>query len=130
MDPKYNCIAWAAGDQSRWWEPVPFNAGKNLGGLFWPDGVGPWVTLDDYRDAYATVEYEACADGDLEDGFEKVAIYVDGQNKPLHAARQLADGAWTSKLGQAYDIRHPKTDSVAGAAYGRVAMFMRRPRAT
>lgn len=127
IDPQYNCIAWAAGDQQRWWEPVPFNSGQNLGGLYWPEGVAPWPTLESYQQAYETLGYESCFEGDVEDGFEKVAIYVDPQNKPLHAARQLPSGAWTSKLGQAYDVEHPEAGSVSGAEYGRVAVFMRRP---
>ena len=32
--PAYNCIAWAAGDDTRWWSPVD-------PGYFWPWEPGP-----------------------------------------------------------------------------------------
>ncbi len=30
---RYNCMAWAAGDDLAWWEPDP------MGNYYWPDGV-------------------------------------------------------------------------------------------
>ena len=44
-----------------------------------------------------------------------------------HAARQLADGWWTSKLGPAEDIRHRTPQALAGDQYGQVVAFMKRP---
>jgi hypothetical protein len=60
-----------------------------------------------------------------EDDVEKIAIDTDGA-KPTHAARQLADGTWTSKLGQAEDICHQTLDALAGGLYGNVAQIMSR----
>lgn len=34
------------------------------------------------------------------------------------AARQLADGGWTSKLGQSVRIEHATLDALTGEAYG------------
>ena len=66
----------------------------------------------------------SCDDGGLEPGHEKVALYVlDG--KPTHAARQLPDGAWTSKLGRQIDIAHTVC-ALEGPAYGQIAVFLKR----
>ncbi len=44
---------------------------------------------------------------------------------PEHAARQLANGRWTSKLGRAEDIEHQLHD-LEGEVYGTVALLMKR----
>jgi hypothetical protein len=43
-----------------------------------------------------------------------------------HAARQLPDGTWTSKLGKDVDIEHDYPDDVAGGVYGEVVVLMQR----
>src|SRR5216683_5404285 len=95
--PDYNCVAWAAAEDSRWWEPDPFQI------YFWPDGVQRNAALDSYLAAFASLGYEVCADATLEPGFEKVAIYLGSTGQPSHMARQLNNGSWTSKLGQNVD---------------------------
>jgi hypothetical protein len=67
-------------------------------------------------------------DGNLEAGYEKIAIYYrPGTVDFLHVARQLSDGRWTSKLGRGEDITHNTVEGLEGVgAYGRVARFMRR----
>ncbi len=124
-DEQYNCIAWAAGDDERWWWPISWLGGKPLGGSFWPDGVGA-ETVESFKHAFETLGYEVCPDDVLERGFEKVAIYMNAAGSPTHAARQLPDGSWTSKLGQSHDIGHPDAASITGNAYGQVAIYMRR----
>src|SRR4051812_32933617 len=92
----YNCIAWAAGDTEHWWQP----------GIFWPTIAAP--TAGDVQtliQAYQSIGFELCADGLLESGFEKVALYGDFFWY-LHAARRLPSGKWTSKLGHDVDIEH------------------------
>jgi hypothetical protein len=61
----------------------------------------------------------------LEDGYEKVALYG---NTFLysHAARQLPNGKWSSKLGRSEDIEHDTPDDVAGGLYGEVHQYMKR----
>ena len=68
--------------------------------------------------------YEPCERGDLEPGFEKVAIFADDEG-PTHAARQLDNGRWTSKLGSMEDIEHA-LEGLAGSEYGRVVRYLRR----
>jgi hypothetical protein len=117
--PDYNCIAWSAGTTERWWQP----------GVYWPADVPP----NEYGIAVlvlalSTLGFEECADGNLEPGFEKVARYGSTLFY-THAARQLLNGKWTSKLGRSEDIQHHSPDDVAGGIYGEVVQFMRRPSA-
>lgn len=116
---RYNCIAWAAGDEYQWWWPIP--------GKFWPAGVERVVSVDAFVAAFATMGYARCDNGDFERGFEKIVVYLDAQGEPTHAARQLEDGQWTSKLGDKWDISHKLPVGLEGSQYGSVGFFMRRP---
>jgi hypothetical protein len=112
----YNCIAWAAGESGRWWQP----------GRYWPIPVAAILPGDEgLRQAYATVGFVDCADGDPKAGFEKVALYSDGIDW-THAARQLPSGKWTSKLGNEVDIEHDSPANLEGTIYGRVFGYMKR----
>jgi hypothetical protein len=57
-------------------------------------------TVDSFILAFGILGYSPCDDGTLEEGFEKVAIYVDESETPTHMAKQLPSGMWTSKCGQ------------------------------
>lgn len=115
----YNCIAWAAGDTEHWWWP------GDPALTYWPLGASRLETLAAFRDAFATLDYVVCEQADLEAGFEKIALFADGDGTPTHAARQLRDGTWTSKLGMSEDIQHAPTD-LAGAVYGSIVQIMKR----
>jgi hypothetical protein len=116
---KYNCIAWAMGDdQSVCWPGTKYLAGR----------MPKDDSLPEFIAAFAALGYECCDSDGLEPGFEKVAIYVEEQHgRVTHAARQLPDGFWTSKLGPQWDINH-LLEGVCGPppAYGRVAQILRR----
>ena len=99
--PDYNCIAWAAKDDSNFWWPV------GVPPYYWPDGVEFRETIEAFTKAYETRGFKVCSNAIFEDGFEKIAIYVDPSNRPKHAARQLDKDNWTSKLGSDIDISHP-----------------------
>ena len=119
---RYNCIAWAAGSNTQWWWPQKYG--------FWPPGVLREVTLRAFSAAFTTLGYDECQDDTLEIGYEKVALFAklddSGVLLPTHAAKQLCDGQWTSKLGPLEDIEHKKVEDVSGPRYGTPAMFMRR----
>ena len=123
VDGLYNCIAYAAGVTSIWWWPEA----TPQDGVFWPPNVPAEETIEAFVLAYGTIGYEPCENGDVEEGFEKVAIYAVG-DVPTHAARQLTDGTWTSKLGKNVDITHTTPRGVEGPAYGLVGCYLRRPR--
>lgn len=113
----YNCVAWAAAKDDDWWEP----------GSFWPYPINPReYEIRVLRDLFKFLGYQDCAmDSNRETGFEKVAVYGDGIEY-THAARQLANGKWTSKLGHGEDIEHDTPDDVAGGIYGEVVQVMKR----
>ena len=123
--PDYNCFAFAAdaSETAIRWSP----GASGLGGEYWPEGVARAVTLDAFIQAYATVGYRPCPDGDLEPDLEKIAIY-GVRGIPRHAARQLPSGSWTSKMGDIEDIEHT-LESIEGEQYGTVIQFLSRPRA-
>jgi hypothetical protein len=117
--PNYNCIAWAAHDLQRWWQP-----GSQY---YWPlpatdadCGVGDLVA------AFQTLGFMDCEDQDLIAGFERIAIYARSQFEYTHAARQLPFGKWTSKLGPLVLIEHDTPQDVAGGLYGNIFQFMMR----
>lgn len=115
----YNCIAWAADDTEKWWWPSLDD--------HWPDGVPRVNKIDNFILAFQRLGYHVCEDGELEARYEKVALYANS-NGPQHMARQLASGAWTSKLGSEWDIQHPTTEDLESDTYGEVVLFLRRPR--
>lgn len=118
---EYNCIGWAAEEDDRWWWPRPEAA------YYWPAEAPMEETLAAFELAYATLGYAACNSLDMEDGFVKVAIYALQDGTPTHAARQLVNGHWTSKIGGNVDIEHYAVEAVQGPKYGTVALIMKRP---
>lgn len=119
-DPRYNCVAWAAGDSTRWWWPDA--------GSFWPESVGREETVAALTSAFGLAGYELCAADDEEGDFGRVALFADSLGRPTHVARQLTGTVWTSKLGELVDIEH-ELHALAGAQYGTVAVVLRRPMA-
>jgi hypothetical protein len=114
----YNCIAWALEKNDVW---------------CWPDqyGYSCWpiknrkATPDAFIEMFAAFGYERCEDCALEEGWQKIVIYIkDG--KPTHAARQLKNGKWTSKLGGYIDIEHDSLEVMNGPGYGTATIIMKR----
>lgn len=125
-DDRYNCIAWAVGENNRWWEPCD--------GRYWPGrhpGDPPDYSVASLAAACAAVGFIECS-GDVqrdavpEPGIQKIALFAQ-HGEYLHVARQLRHGDWTSKLGPDDDIRHPSLDALAGGIYGNVVKIMKRP---
>ena len=120
----YNCIAWAAGCNTDWWCPG-FDG-------YWPPGVQREISLAAFIAVFQSQGYQPCSNGDLDPGFEKVALFAqlsyDGSLTPTHAAIQLENGHWSSKLGPFEDIEHYKLESVNGPLYGAPVKFLRRKR--
>jgi hypothetical protein len=131
-DEFYNCFAFAADEKNTevWWTPV------HLGnGFHWPEGLDRKTDIDTFVKLYKIEGgFEPCENNSiaLEDGIEKVALYVDDQNDVSHAARQLEDGSWASKLGDWEDIEHSKLEGLSSdinkPAYGKVVKILCRPR--
>ena len=114
---QYNCLAWAAGVNTEWWEP-------SVDGV-WPDWLAQDLSPETLIRLYESLGYERCDSSAREPGFEKIVIYGD-QAEYEHAARQLPDGTWTSKLGLGIDINHKTVECLAGGPYGAPLIFLKR----
>jgi hypothetical protein len=117
----YNCIAFAVGDVERWWWP----SGREDD--YWPLPIPEKVTLQTFLDAFAARGYSSPIDtnGDLESGFEKIAVYALESGEVTHVAKQQEDGKWRSKLGPEEDIEHA-LDGLDGPKYGSVVRYLKR----
>jgi hypothetical protein len=96
-----------------------------MASIIWPPGVVRERTLTAFLQAFATLGYTPCPDGSLEPGWEKVALYATDEG-PAHAARQVDNGRWSSKLGPDDDIEHD-LEGLYSTSYGSVVQFLRRP---
>jgi hypothetical protein len=117
-DGRYNCIAWAAGQDRRWWWPSPY--------AFWPVGAPRNETVEAFLSAYGTLGFLPTNGPALELGKRKIAIYTL-EGAPKHAARQLDTGRWTSKCGRNVDLEHDLED-LEGPLYGKATHFLARPK--
>lgn len=118
----YNCIAWAFEDDSNWWWPDKYNQ------YYWPDNIQREETIEAFLDAFQSIGFIKCDDPGFEEGSIKVAVFVNQNNIPTHAARQLANGKWTSKLGRLHDIEHDLLD-LSGfntGEYGNIGLIMKK----
>jgi hypothetical protein len=120
----YNCIAWAVGKSDCWYWP-PLDNEKPESDEYWPQNVPNKTDLGTFIKALETDGYEICKNSLFEDGCTKIALYaIDGEI--THAARQLDNGLWTSKLGPLNDIQHGNPEVIEGGFYGKVAVYMKK----
>jgi hypothetical protein len=122
-DSCYNCIAFAAGDTERRWDPGRLPDP----GYYWPPEAlrNDNDDIDALKRAFAAIGFEECDNGALEAGYRKIALYALN-NEWQHAAIQDQHGEWSSKLGASFDIRHKTFQSLEDSIYGSVVCFMRR----
>ncbi|WP_293090687.1 hypothetical protein [Moorena sp. SIOASIH] len=69
--------------------------------------------------------YTPCQSELTESGYEKIALYVDDRGIPIHAAKQLPNGKWSSKLGWLEDIEH-ELEGLVSDRYGKVGQIGQR----
>jgi len=121
-DVSYNCIAWAAHDNTKWWWPKDFG--------YWPNNVPREETINAFILAYESIGFQKCTNSSFQKGYEKIAIYVNKEDEPTHAARQKSNGRWTSKLGARHDIEHDlyslNNSPTYTSIYGEPKIFLKR----
>ena len=100
---QYNCIAYAAGDTSKWWD---HNANH-----YWPTHVTRSSSIESLKEVFAGLDFEQCQDSSAEEGYQKIALY-EQQGVWTHAAVQHPAGPWRSKMGQG-----PVIDTVAQSLF-------------
>ena len=118
---KYNCVAWAVGDDRRWWSPQIM--------YYWPIGVPRTNSVQAYIQAFGTVGFVECDDAECanplyEPNVHRIALYVLN-GIPKHAARQINAQIWTSKMGSNIDLEHTLR-ALEGPCYGRVRKILKR----
>jgi hypothetical protein len=118
--PDYNCIAWAAGEKTRFWAPILADE------YYWPTEIPSVVTVETITEAFESLDYSVCEDGGDEAGYEKIAIYAKPSGEPTHASKQVNKDKWSSKLGKDVDIEH-EIDALNSDFYGQPVIFMKRP---
>ena len=121
-DPRYNCLAFALGDERQWWEH-----GAKL--CYWPPGFTEGETLDSWIRVFELHGYRKTANRDVEPVTEKVAIYADLDFMATQVAKQQPNGLWKSKLGRGHDIEHASLEALEGDQmdeYGLVAQVLQR----
>ena len=128
--PHYNCIAFAAGVTNRWWWPrLPKGPRGPAPRYAWPLGAPTEPNVEAFVKAFETLGYSVCDNGDLEEGFEKIAIYDHLANaKEFHASRQLDNGWWISKFGPYKDLEHKTAEAIETATGYKVQRWMKRKR--
>lgn len=106
----YNCIAWACGDNTKWWWPNE--------AVYWPQGIRCEETVDSFDELFLSGGAFHINSENVEAGIVKIALFALN-GVPKHAARQLPNGMWTSKLGKAIDVAHSLRE-LEGDQYGIV----------
>ena len=114
--PRYNCIAHAVGDFSRWWWPHR--------SYYWPSQCPLTASIDAFGMMFSCLHYSECQNDEVEHGYEKVALYALNGG-PTHAARQKSNGKWSSKIGRNIDIEHA-LEALDGPLYGKVVKYYKR----
>lgn len=114
----YNCIAWVVGDTERFYWPStePY--------FYWHPNVSTEETIEAFVSFFQQYGYVICENSNLEKDFSKIALFAK-DNTPTHAALQLPNGLWTSKLGILEDVSH-SLYAISGGLYGDVTLVMKR----
>jgi hypothetical protein len=109
-----------------WYSPEP-----KVAGYYWLPGVPKEWTLSSIKLTFKKHGYsEETENRSIESGWDKVAFFGDIHGVPNHFARQLASGAWTSKMARLNDIEHSNLECLEGIdGYGPVILIMKRRQA-
>jgi hypothetical protein len=109
------------GDTSKPWVP-----GGDPRSTRWPPNAPRSLDLSALLTSFESLGFIRCKGTEIEPEVERIALFVDLDGDVIHAARQLPDGRWTSKLGEWEDIEHDDLAALEGGDYGRVAAVMKR----
>ncbi|HLK63307.1 MAG TPA: hypothetical protein VKU19_07700 [Bryobacteraceae bacterium] len=118
QDFNYNCLAFALGDSSQWWEPP-----RGFGG-YWPDGFSQDLSITTVISILGLHGFKFELPSSQVPVGEAIAIYAIG-DEWTHFAK-FSNGQWASKLGDGHDIVHHALDSLEGSLYGKVVKILTR----
>lgn len=115
----YNCLAYALGDESNWWEP------PKQSGQYWPPGYPDDTTLPTVEAIIRCHGFTVQVDIAITPETDAIAIYGAG-NEWTHFAK-CVNGRWCSKLGDGHDVVDIRLEDLEGAIYGKVMKILCRP---
>lgn len=130
-DCNYNCTSWALdeNDKNSWWEPYGIIIPAPPPIYHWHNDIPHNESPQTYVMFFEKYGFEVTDNLNLEEGFEKVVLYVR-INVFQHVARQLPNGRWTSKLGKLEDIEHDLSDLESEeeqpCGYGAASIFLKK----
>lgn len=122
-NPLYNCIGYAMGTMYHF---VALGRPDGLPWCWWPPKATYSEAPDSLKEAFESLGFVETQDPNVENGFDKVALYEKG-GKWKHAARIETDNQYHSKLGIEYDIIHRAGDVFHDVDYGDIYAYMKRP---
>lgn len=118
--PRYNCIGWSLStDMDKIWPDIREQDS-------WPVTLPRNETFENFAAMYRLCGFVPVSNGNYEMNKEKVVIYIKN-GLVSHASRQLASGAWTTKMGGGVDAEHATPEVLEGCGYGSVEGFFVRP---
>jgi hypothetical protein len=118
----YNCLAYALGDEKRWWEP------PNGFEKYWPDGFNADTTVATAESIIRVSGFIVELQPSATPKTHAVAIYAQG-NDWTHFAK-FSEGKWSSKLGEGHDVQDIQLQDLEGLIYGKVLKILARPQLT
>jgi hypothetical protein len=118
-DFNYNCLAFALGDHTNWWEP-PHGKGQ-----YWPPGFSEDISVNTVEKIIRLHGYTVEVPKGTSPQTEAIAIYAIG-NEWQHFAK-FVNGVWTSKLGRGHDVSGVDLEDLYIGDYGEVTMILSRP---
>ena len=121
IDDSYNCIAFAYGRSDIKYWPDDSDMGDDCE---WPNDIKRGNNMDSFINLFESIGYIICDNENFEQGYEKICIY-EKDDVPKHAAKQLLNGNWSSKLGDYFDVEH-SISALLDGRYGNISVFMKR----
>lgn len=107
---EYNCIGYAVNERAN---------------------LDPRGTADAQRRFLIDRGFDPSNDAKHVKGKYKVAVYgkrrPDGSYEPTHAAKEVGEGVWRSKLGKGPLVEHNDLDDISGEQYGYPMWYFEKP---
>lgn len=133
----YNCIAWAGLHSDEFWWPEVFPYNRLDGVKYnWPFKLPNDDKLKYFVELFSNLGYIEESDNidNEHPEFRKIALFITANSnisdrfnsECTHAARQLKNGLWASKLGRNHDIEHANPYDLEGQAYGQIAIILKK----
>ena len=118
-DFSYNCLAYALGDESNWWEP------PKQPGQYWPPGFPSDLTIPTVESIIRAHGFSVEIEPAATPTNDAIAIYGIG-DEWTHFAKFI-DGKWKSKLGEGHDVTDVALQDLEIPDYGSVVKILSRP---